>query len=98
MSEVAQSCPTLRDPMDYSLPGSFIHGIFQERVLEWVAISFSRIIREINSKYSLERLMLKLKLQYCGHLMQRADSLEKTDAGKDGGQEEKGVKEDEMIG
>ena len=36
------------------------------------------IIREINSKYSLERLMLKLKLQYCGHLMRRADSLEKT--------------------
>ena len=42
--------------------------------------------------------MPKLKLQYFGHLMQRADSLEKTDAGKDGGQEEKGVKEDEMIG
>ena len=38
---------------------SFIHGIFQERVLEWVAISFSRIIREINSKYSLERLKAK---------------------------------------
>ena len=36
------------------------------------------IIKEINSKYSLERLMLKLKLQYCGHLMRRADSLEKT--------------------
>ena len=41
-SEVAQSCPTLCDPMDYSLPGSSIHGIFQARVLEWVAISFSR--------------------------------------------------------
>ena len=40
-SEVAQSCPTLRDPMDYSLPGSSIHGIFQARVLEWVAIAFS---------------------------------------------------------
>ena len=37
-SEVAQSCPTLCDPMDYSLPGSSIHGIFQARVLEWVAI------------------------------------------------------------
>ena len=34
-SEVAQSCPTLPDPMDCSLPGSFIHGIFQARVLEW---------------------------------------------------------------
>ena len=39
-SEVAQSCPTLSDPMDCSLPGSFIHGIFQARVLEWVAIAF----------------------------------------------------------
>jgi len=38
--EVAQSCPTLSDPMDYSLPGSSIHGIFQARVLEWGAIAF----------------------------------------------------------
>ena len=41
-NEVAQSCPTLCDPMDCSLPGSSVHGIFQARVLEWVAISFSR--------------------------------------------------------
>ena len=41
-SEVAQSCPTLCDLMDSSLPGSSIHGIFQARILEWVAISFSR--------------------------------------------------------
>ena len=41
-SEVAQSCLTLSDPMDCSLPGSSVHGIFQTRVLEWVAISFSR--------------------------------------------------------
>ena len=41
-SEVAQSCLTLCDPMDCSLPGSFLHGILQARVLEWVAISFSR--------------------------------------------------------
>ena len=41
-SEVAQSCPTFSDPMDYSLPGSSIHGIFQAgRVLEWGAIAFS---------------------------------------------------------
>ena len=40
-SEVAQSCPTLRDLMDCSLPGSSIHGIFQARVLEWGAIAFS---------------------------------------------------------
>ena len=41
-SEVGQSCPTLFDPMDYSLSGSSVHGIFQARVLEWIAISFSR--------------------------------------------------------
>ena len=40
-SEVARSCPTLGDPMDCSLPGLFDHGIFQEKVLEWVAIAFS---------------------------------------------------------
>ena len=41
-SEVAQSCPTPSDPMDYSLPGSSVHGIFQARVLEWGAIAFSK--------------------------------------------------------
>ena len=40
-SEVAQSCPTLRDPVDRSLPGSLVHEIFQARVLEWGAIAFS---------------------------------------------------------
>ena len=40
-SEVAQSCLTLRNPMDYSLPGSSVHGIFQARILEWGAIAFS---------------------------------------------------------
>ena len=40
-SEIAQSCPTLCDPMDCSLPGSSIHGILQARVLEWGAIAFS---------------------------------------------------------
>ena len=42
VSETAQSCQTLWDPMDCSLPGSSIHGIFQARILEWVAIFFSR--------------------------------------------------------
>ena len=40
-SEVTQLCPTLSDPMDCSLPGSSVHGIFQARVLEWGAIAFS---------------------------------------------------------
>ena len=44
-SEVAQSCPTFSDPMDCSLPGSSIHGIFQARVLEWGAIAFSMLSR-----------------------------------------------------
>ena len=43
-SEVAQSCPTLSDPLDCSPPGSSIHGIFQARVLDWVAISFSMLL------------------------------------------------------
>ena len=45
-SEVAQSCPTLSDPVDCSLPGSSIHGIFQARVLEWVAITIYMWILE----------------------------------------------------
>ena len=42
-SEIAQSCPTPNNPMDYSLPGSSIHGIFQARVLEWSDIAFSEL-------------------------------------------------------
>ena len=56
------------------------------------------ILKEISPEISLEGLMLKLKLQYFGHLMRRVDSLEKTDAGRDWGQEEKGATEDEMAG
>ena len=137
-AKLLQSCPTLCDPIHGSLPGSPIHGIFQARVLEWVAISFSilksrdiilltevylvkamvfpvvmyrceswtiektehlridafevwcwrrflrvpwtsrrsnqSILMEISPEYSLEELMLKLKLQYFGHLMQGTDS------------------------
>ena len=56
------------------------------------------ILKEISPGCSLEGLMLKLKLQYFGHLMRRVDSLEKTDAGRDWGQEEKRTPEDEMAG
>ena len=56
------------------------------------------ILKEISPGCSLEGMMLKLKLQYFGHLMRRVDSLEKTDAGRDWGQEEKGTTEDEMAG
>ena len=139
-SEVTQSCLTLCDPMDCSLLGSSVHAVFQARVLEWVAISFSKgssqprnwtwspalqedalpseppgkprcenwiikktehqridafklwcwrtllrvpwtarrsnqsILKETNSEYSLEGLIMKLKLQYFGQLMWRVDS------------------------
>ena len=57
------------------------------------------ILKEISPEYSLDGLMLKLKLQYFGHLMQRTDSLEKTlMLGGIGGQEEKGTTDDEMAG
>ena len=53
-SEVAQSCPTLIDPMDCSLPGSSIHGIFQARVLEWGAIAFSTLDLHLGENVHLE--------------------------------------------
>ena len=78
---VAQLCPTLCDPTDCSLPGSSVHGIFQARILECVAISF---LQGIFPTQGVNWGLLKLKLQYFGHLMQRTDSLEKDpDAGKD---------------
>ena len=137
---VSQSCLILCDPMDCSLSGSSVHGIFQARILQWVAISSSRgssqprdgtriscfsciagrffttephqgspamyiyigisiylptylptclstyytrrsnqsILKEISPGCSLEGMMLRLKLQYFGHLMRKVDSLEKT--------------------
>ena len=72
-SEVAQSCATLCEPMDCSLPGSFVHGIFQARVLEWVAISFS--------KYSYSCVFIaiyeySMKLRYLFKLATAAKSLQ----------------------
>ena len=69
------------------------------RVILWSARRCNQsILKEISPGCSLEGMMLKLKLQYFGHLMRRVDSLEKTDAGRDWGQEEKGTTEDEMAG
>ena len=68
------------------------------RVLWTARRSNQSILKKISPEYSLEGLMLKLKLQYFGHLIWRADSLEKTLAGKNWGQEEKQVTEDEMVG
>ena len=67
--------------------------------VSWTARRSSQsIVKEINPGISLEGMMLKLKLQYFGHLMQIVDSLERTHAGRDWGQEEKGRTEDEMAG
>ena len=64
----------------------------------WTARSSNQsILKAISPGISLEGMMLKLKLQYSDHLMQRANSLEKTDAGRDWGQEEKGMTDDEMA-
>ena len=66
--------------------------------IPWTARrSNQSILKEINPGISLEGMMLKLILQYFGHLMRRVDSLEKTYAGRDWGQEEKGRTEDEMA-
>ena len=67
----------------------------------WTARRSNQSILKISPGISLEGMegmMLKLKLQYSGHLMRRVDSLEKTDAGRDWGQEEKGTTKDEMAG
>ena len=67
-SEVAQSCPTLSDPMDCSLPGSFIHGIFQARVLEWGAIAYYILLLCIFILLIFKSLILKLQLKIFIHL------------------------------
>jgi len=52
-SEVAQSCPTISDPMDCSLPGFSVHGIFQTEVLEWGVIAFSILILTMVQKFEI---------------------------------------------
>ena len=64
-SEVAQSCPTLSNPMDGSLPGSSVHGIFQARVLEWGAIAFSASL--ITLFKSGSHLLLSILILYHLH-------------------------------
>ena len=67
--------------------------------VSWTARRSSQsIVKKIGPGCSLEGMMLRLKLQYFGHLMRRADSLKKTHVGRDWGQEEKGTTEDEMAG
>ena len=75
-----------------------ICGVGEDLRVPWTARRSNQSILKINPGISLEGMMLKLKLQYFGYLMKRVDSLEKTDAGRDWGQEEKGTTEDEMAG
>ena len=67
-SEVAQLCPTLSDPMDWSLPGSSIHGIFQARVLEWGASAFSGYADDTTlmaeSEEELKSLLMKVREEW----------------------------------
>ena len=63
-SEVAQSCLTLSDPRDCSLPGSSIHGIFQARVLEWVAIAFSTTCIKTQKHYPCKQSFLLASVQF----------------------------------
>ena len=74
-------------------------GVGEDSRVPWTARrSNQSILEEISPGISLEGMMLKLKLQYLGHLMLRVDSLGKTDAVRAWGQEEKGTTEDEMAG
>ena len=63
-SEVAQSCPTLSDPMDRSLPGSSVHEIFQARVLEWGAIAFSENITKKLKTFWKLKVIIQINLYY----------------------------------
>ena len=64
-SKVAQSCLTLHKPMDYSLPVSSVHGIFQARVLQWVAIAFSGMETEKAIKEHVVRIFLGGFSNFC---------------------------------
>ena len=77
-SEVTQSCPTLRDPMDCSPPGSSVHGIFQARLLELGAIAFS--IEKQNCRLVAQRLRrLPAMQETCVRILGQEDPLEKAE-------------------
>ena len=84
-SEVPQSCPTISDPMDCSLPGSSVHGIFQARVLEWGAIAFSLNLiidlQILTSKLFTENIFTSIaKKKKKDRLSQKSDSTSRFDA------------------
>ena len=92
-----ESCTTKKD--EYWRTDAFNCGVWEDLRVPWTARrSNQSILKKISPEYSLEGLMLKLTLQYFGHLMWRADSLEDPDAGKDWKWKEEGKTEDEMVG
>ena len=98
-SEVAQSCPTLSNNMDCSLPGSSIHGIFQARVLEWGANAFYPNAKGDQSWVFNGRTDVEAESPILWPPDAKSWLIWKDpDAGKDWGQEEKGTTEDEMVG
>ena len=68
MSEAAQLCLILCNPMDCSLPGSSVRGIFQATVLEWVAISFSKDIEYIVNKKKKSKVIFRMRLLAVGQV------------------------------
>ena len=108
-SEVAQSGPTLSDPMDCSLPGSSVHGIFQARVLEWGAIEGSEnfrsnlnsiLITDVCRALYSSQASLYFYHHYLSYVIEKKalSTGEDSDAGRDWGQELKGTTEDEIAG
>ena len=73
-SEVTQSCPTLCDPMDCSLPGSSVHGIFQARVLEWGAITFSHLSMLVPINYMMKWPYVTIGLERKRHRQRQRDT------------------------
>ena len=112
-SEVTKFCPTLSDPMDCSLPGSSVHGIFQAEVLEWGAIALSRAtLKNNNNNYKWSQMhhifLTFYNIYYPGVIIIPPELWpphakcwligKDSDAGRDWEQEEKGTTEDEMAG
>ena len=83
----------------FNVMSSFFTAFLPRSVFSWLQSPSAMILepKKINPEYSLEGLMFKLKLQYLGHLMQSRLTGEDPDEGSDGGQQEKGATEEEMV-
>ena len=90
-NEIAQSCPTLSNPMDCSLPGSSVHGIFQARILEWGAIAFSARRSSTAAAQGNQPMISELRAVLWPPHAKSWLIGKDSDAGRDWGQEEKGT-------